>query len=512
MLPLLKSTAAKHKKQIVSFRGVNYSDAYQDGDLSDSLNISTRRYPFLTTRRARMKMDAYSNATALGARDGLVVVQGTDLLYEGKVVGQVSEGEKQFAVVNTKMIIWPDKVYLDLTTQEVKPMEVKLSGKGVKFTSAYGDITVSGSAWPDLTTVFNVGDGLKISGSTKAKNNATLKVLGVSKNLLTFGAGVFDDVTESGEITIERSVPDMDYICEANNRLWGCSSKLQIVYCSVLGDPINFNVNEGAATDSYALSVGSDGEFTGCCRHGSAVLFWKEARLHKMLGMYPAEYAMYDYAIEGLQKGSHKSLQIINEVLYYLGTHGVYAYSGGIPHLLSQNFGERYFKNGVAGSDGDNYYLSAWEGDECRLLVYETKSGFWFQEDATNAVDFARVSKNLYMLDDTGDVWLLDTRDEDKDVDWMAQFTPFHETVEARKQFSKIILRVELPKGSYMRVEARYDGIRWHNVGKIVGRDADSIPLQLPINRCDQFDLRLSGHGPCTIKALLLEYALGSDV
>ena len=77
MLPLLKSTAAKHKKQIVSFRGINYSDAYQDGDLSDSLNISTRRYPFLTTRRARMKMDAYSDATALGARDGLVVVQGT---------------------------------------------------------------------------------------------------------------------------------------------------------------------------------------------------------------------------------------------------------------------------------------------------------------------------------------------------------------------------------------------------------------------------------------------------
>lgn len=512
MLPFLKSVPTKNKKQIVSFRGINYSNAYQDGDLIESLNISTRRFPYLTARRARMKMDAYSGATALAARDGLVVVQGTDLLYEGKVVGQVTEGEKQFAVVNTKLVIWPDKVYLDLTTQEVKPLGAKESGKGVKFSSADGDITVSGSEWPDLTTVFNVGDAVTISGSTKALNNATLIVKSMTKNLLSFGPGVFEDVTESGTITLERKIPDMDFICEANNRLFGCSSELQTLYSSAFGDPLNFNIAEGLSTDSWAVPVGSDGEFTGCCKHGSSILFWKEARMHKLLGTYPQEYSVYEYTIEGLQKGCHKSLEVINEVLYYLGTHGVYAYSGGMPQLLSANFGERYFKDGVAGNDGDNYYLSAWEGDECKLLVYETKSGFWFQEDATNAVDFARVSKDLYMLDDQGDIWLVDTREEDKDVDWMAQFTPFHESVEGRKMFSKIILRVELPKGAYMRVEVRYDNVRWREVGKIVGRDADSIPLQLPINRCDRFDVRLSGHGPCTIKTMLLEYAMGSDV
>lgn len=500
------------KKQIVSFRGINYSDAYQDGDLAESLNISTRRFPFLTTRRARQKMDAYSNVSALSARGSLVVVQGTDLIYDGKVVGQVTAGEKQFAVVNTKLVIWPDKVYLDLMTETVKPMGAKASGKGVKFTSEYGDLTITGSGWPDLTTLFNVGDGVKISGSTKAKNNATLKILSMTATVLNFGAGLFEDVTESGTITIEREVPDMDYICEANNRLFGCSSELQTIYCSAFGDPINFNINEGIATDSYAVTVGSDGDFTGCCKHGSSVLFWKEARLHKLLGTYPQEYSMYDYTIEGLQKGSHKSLQVINEVLYYMGTHGVYAYSGGLPSRLSDNFGEKYFSDGVAGTDGDNYYLSVKDGEEYSLLVYETKSGFWFREDATNAVDFARVGKDLYMLNDTGEVWLVDAKQEDKDVEWMAQFTPFHESIEGRKLFSKLILRVELPKSAWMRIEVRFDNRKWQEVGKIIGRDMDSIPFQLPINRCDRFDVRLSGYGPCTIKAMQQEYAMGSDV
>lgn len=507
----MKSVPTKAKKQIVSFRGINYSDAFQDGDLRESLNISTRRFPYLTTRRARQKLEEYSDVSALSVRGALIVVQGTDLLYDGKVVGTVTAGEKQFAAVNTKLVIWPDRVYLDLVDMEVKPMAVTVSGTGAQFTSEYGDITVP-SSWPDLTTLFKVGDGVTITGSSKAKNNQTLKIMSMTSNLLSFGEGIFEDVTESGTITLAREIPEMDYICEANNRLWGCSSKEQTIYCSVLGDPTNFNVISSTAADSWAVAVGSEGDFTGCCRHGSSVLFWKEARLHKLLGTIPDEFSLYDYAIEGVQKGSYKSLQIINEVLYYMGPHGVYAYSGNIPTLLSEAFGERYFTNGVAGNDGDNYYLSVWEDDTCSLLVYETKSGFWFREDSTNVIDFARVGKDLYMLDDTGTVWIADIREEDPEVEWMAQFAPFHETAEGRKMFSKIILRVELPKGAWMKIEVRCDNAKWKEVGKIIGRDMDSIPIQLPINRCDSFDVRLSGYGPCTIKTMLLEYSLGSDV
>lgn len=508
-LPYLPNTAGRNKKQIVNFRGVNWSEQFIDGELRESLNLSTRRFPYLSTRRARQKQAAYSGATAMTARGSLAVVQGTDLYYDGKVVGQVMEGEKQFAVVNTKLVIWPDKVYLDLNTLQMGTLGAKASGAAAKFDGDEGTMTVTG--WDDLTEKFKVGDGVTIAGAYD--NDQDVVIQSVTADTIGVGSDVFKDLTvEDGYITIERKVPDLDYICESENRLWGCNSKEQTIYSSALGDPSNFFVYEGVSTDGYALAVGTEGDFTGCCKLGSSVLFWKETRLHKLLGSYPAEYALYTYDIEGLQAGCHKSLQIINEVLYYQGLHGVYAYSGGLPSLVSANFGDRTFTGGVAGSDGDTYFLSLMEGNRAHLLVYETRQAVWLEEDGTRVVDFARVGKDLYLLDSEGCVWLEDSGEEDPELPWMAQFAPFYETAEGRKVFTKVLLRLELPRGAWMKVETRRDGGNWLEGRKIVGRDADTIPVQLPINRCDRFEVRLSGKGPCTVKAMVLEYAMGSDV
>ena len=514
MLPYLNSTNRRTGKQVVAFRGINYSDQTQDGDLRDSLNLSARRYPYLTTRHGRTKQEGYEGCTALTARGELVMVRGTDLLYDGKVVGTVTEGEKQFAVVNTKMVIWPDKVYLDLTDQTVKPMSAKISGTGIKITvpeNGLPVLTVTG--WGDLTEKFNVGDGITISGCTaKAENNKDVTVKSITATTITVKEKALVEATETGEITLERRVPDMDYICESENRLWGCSNDAQTIYASALGDPTNFFVYDGVATDGYAVAVGTEGDFTGCCKLSSSILFWKESKLHKVLGSYPAEYSMYTYDIEGLQKGCHKSVQIINEVLYYMGLHGVYAYSGGIPSLISANFGDRLLTDAVAGTDGDSYYLSVLEGEKRHLMVYETKSGIWMHEDDTRALDFARVGKDVYLLDSGGEVWLMDSRQDDYDMEWMAQFTPFYETIQGRKRYTKLLLRMELPKGAWMRAEVCFDDGKWREVGKLLGREQDSIPFQIPINRCDRFELRLSGCGPCTILAMMLEYQVGSDV
>lgn len=77
------------------------------------------------------------------------------------------------------------------------------------------------------------------------------------------------------------------------------------------------------------MAVGTEGEFTGCIAYSSTVLFWKENCLHKVLGSYPAQYEIYTYTVPGIQKGSEKSLAVINETLFYKGRNGVYAYSGG---------------------------------------------------------------------------------------------------------------------------------------------------------------------------------------
>ena len=84
----------------------------------------------------------------------------------------------------------------------------------------------------------------------------------------------------------------MDYICSFENRIYGCSSSANTIYASALGDPTNFFDYTGISTDSYAVAVGSEGEFTGCIGYGGSVLFFKEDAIHRLMGSFPAEYAL----------------------------------------------------------------------------------------------------------------------------------------------------------------------------------------------------------------------------
>ncbi len=509
-VPELPYELRPNRAETVQMRGINWSDALQEGDLRDSLNVSARRWPYLTTRKGRVKQSAYSNATAMTAWGKLVAVQGTSLLYDGQAVGTVTPGKKQFAVVNTKMVIWPDKVYLDINDKKIKPLEATVSGGKATFTK--NKMTVTG--WPDLRNLFKAGDGVELSGCvTQTANNKHFVIKAVAANAISVADETFTEAEEaSASITLARKIPELDFICESENRLWGCNSKTQTIYASALGDPTNFNVYEGVATDSYAVAVGTDGKFTGCCKLASSVLFWKETKLHKMLGSFPAEYALYTYEMEGLQDGCHKSQQVINDTLFYKGPHGVYAYSGGTPALISENFGEKDFSGAVSGNDGDSYYMSVKDGDAYRLMVYETKTGMWVLEDGTEAVDFARLGRKLYMLDGNGNVYLLDGEETPQAQPWMAQLAPMYETLNGKKAYSKLLLRLELPLGSYVIAKMRCDGKPWQEFGRVIGREFNVTTMRLAANRCDKFELRLEGKGPCTVLGLSREFIVGSDV
>ena len=62
----------------------------------------------------------------------------------------------------------------------------------------------------------------------------------------------------------------------------------------------------GTAADSYAATVGSDGEFTGCTAYGGQVLFFKEDCIHKVYGSYPANYQINTQRCRGVQKDVRK--------------------------------------------------------------------------------------------------------------------------------------------------------------------------------------------------------------
>lgn len=359
---------------------------------------------------------------------------------------------------------------------------------------------------------FAVGDAVTISGSTVAENNTTFIIDKIDGSTFYSASEIFTPSEQDVVLTIEREIPKLDFICESNNRLWGCSNKDSTIYSSALGDPTNIYAYKDLSTDSYAVAVASSGDFTACCRYGDAVLFWKQDKLYKLLGSYPSEYALYDYDIDGVQAGAHESIAIINEALYYKGVHGVYVYRGGTPQLISQNFGDRRFIGGTGGGYGNRYYFSTSDGERDYLFVYDTLLGMWVLEDDIRVRTFFRKDGDeLYMLTEGGEVYLCDAGESETGIEWFVQFTPFYETIEGRKSYSRIKLRVEVPQGSYMAVSVRCDGGRWHECGKIVGKNAGVIPVAIPINRCDKFEIKLGGKGKCTILSMLREFYLKGD-
>ncbi len=565
-LPRVPYKMTKNKSEVVSMRGINYGDMLRDGDLRESENLSARRYPYLSVRRGRelLSGDAYTNVDAMTEYDGLVTVKGGYVYYKGECINPdgedgtppeilLSEGEKQFAVVNSKIIIYPDKVYIDLAkdeeTGEVKPalnravrsFRYRLSFSGVKDSTVpeyypLGQLKIialtAGTNEENAPKSFKFSDYFKVGDAVlfketeiEAVNNKVgtiVEMLGEgdtgSAVMVQFKEEMLNDnggsLNETGTASFETNVPTLDFICEYNNRLYGCSNEDNTVYVSALGEPFQFyNFAGNVSTNSFSVVVGSDGKFTGCTRLGSSVLFWKEDKLHKLLGEYASEYTLYSYDIDGVQEGSYKAQQVINEVLYYLGTQGVYAYTGGLPSLISDNFGQRRFKKGVAGHDADSYYLSVEdESGGTHLFVYETHAGLWLREDNLRAKDFARAGRDLYALDSSGMIYKLDSGAEDASVEWTAQFTPFYETMQGRKTYSKILIRAEIPKGAYVKTEVRYDGIDWKSCGTVVGSDNDTTPIRVPLNRCDKFELRLSGKGAVTILGMVREFMVRSDV
>ena len=278
------------------------------------------------------------------------------------------------------------------------------------------------------------------------------------------------------------------------------------IYASALGDPYNFYDYSGDA-GGYDVAVGSEGDFTGICSYGNAVLCWKERTLHKVLGDLPSNYQTAVYRFAGVRAGAHKSLVNVNETLFFLGADGVYAYTGNKPSLISRALGADVLKDGVGGTDGRAYYLSALNGEAWELLTYDTHTGLWMRSDETQVVDFARSGDALKFL--SGDsVYTIGSGDEA--VEWEAVFVPMYETLEGGKQYNRLIFRVEVPGDSWLAVDVRFDGGRWIQVGIVKGKSGP-VHMPVPLRRCDKFQIRLRGKGDCTVLEMVREFRLRGD-
>ena len=350
-------------------------------------------------------------------------------------------------------------------------------------------------------------------GCSTSENNKEEEIIvrSVSDNEIVFDNNSFTEGVELNTITIRRSVPELEFICESNYRLWGV--KGNTIYGSAYGKPLNFKSYEGLAGDSYYIDVASEGKFTGCIPYSSYICFFKENTLHKLYGTKPSNFQISTSSVYGVQNGSERSMQIINEQLLYKGVGGVYSYTGGVPELISDKFGNQRYSDAVACSDGEKYYLSMRQGDTWNMFVYDVAKNIWLREDDTHAVDMAFHDGKVYFISEDGGLYHIDKTADRNDIEWGATFCTIHETMNERKGYSKFHLRMDMSAGAWLAVEIKTDNERqWRQVYATHNEKAKTATIPILPTRCDSIDIRLRGKGQCTIKAFIREFTVGSDV
>ena len=393
-------------------------------------------------------------------------------------------------------------------------------------TSTYIKIGCAG-----IGTAFEEADGVAISGVTvaslKEDINTDMVIIKKDDNYIVVIGILQEEVSavQTDSITVERLMPEMDFIIESNNRLWGCryglnrkGETVNELYACKLGDFKNWTCYAGISTDSYYVPVGTDGQFTGAISYLGYPLFFKENCLHTVYGNYPAEYQIQDTACRGVQKGSSKSLAMVNEVLYYKSRTGICAYSGSLPVEVSSVLGEKAYSNAIACCHKGKYYISMKDvsNNEYVLFVCDTEKGLWHKEDNLQVRAFCTVDEEIYYTDSESNVIKTMFGSGTKDtapISWMAETGIIGCSTPDKRYISRISVKLSLDIGSSVLLSIQYDssGV-WETVSSLTGHSLRTFTLPIRPKRCDHFKLRFDGEGDVKIFSIAKITEQGSDV
>lgn len=463
----------------------------------------------------------------------VVVVDGIEYHYLNFVKPKEPKNGDAYIDRETRTPYIYNDVSKDWSAQDVPVMWLECKGIGSAF--APGDcIRVSGID-PGTYSGLNVGDN--------PSDGVYREVLVTGENYIVLDAyapaeahGIMNDTPPAvGYVKAAMDIPDMDYVIEAQNRLWGCkygtvNGKLvNGIYASALGRFDVWRKYAGVSTDSYAASVGSDGRWTGAVNYQGYPLFFKEDRMHKVYVSASGAHRIQEYTMRGVQPGGAKSLAVVNGVLFYKARDCVCAYDGsGAPTDVSEKLNLDSLSypgstTSIAAAYRDKYYLYLQMNTPpgSRLLVLDTRRGAWYRENLPigSITDFTEHFGSLLcaaggieeIAHDNQVSTIGDTKEGD--VAWSCETGLIGYSTVEQKYVSRFNIRMSLARDAYMDVLVQYDsdGV-WHNQGRIQGAGTRTFMLPVRPRRCDHFRIRLEGSGNVRIYSFAKIFEAGSDV
>lgn len=577
-LPSLYEIATS-RDMVAEFKGYNHNLRIGDGEFYDMKNLTSTYYPVLSPRIKRGTYVKASSPQGMIEKDSLCYVDGTKfVINEYPIEMGLNDEPKQLISMGAYVIIMPDKKYINTldyndkgdieaeftTTSDTTLTLCTLDGvdyEGIE----YGDqpqnpknmdlwldststpnclkqYSETSETWVTIPTTYvkisslGIGakfkqyDGVTISGiiaeDLQALNSTS--VLWATGDDYIVVIGIIDVTTaQSAEdpITVARKMPNMDFIIESENRLWGCRYGTSIdgavvneIYACKLGDFKNWNCFMQISTDSYVASCGTDGQFTGAVTHLGYPLFFKENCVHKVYGNYPANFQIQTTACRGVQKGCSDSLAIVNEVLYYKARNAVCAYDGSLPVEISTALGDIAYSDAVAVSHGNKYYISMKDNafGNSHLFVYDTYKKLWHKEDDLSVKKFCSCRNELYYIphNSTEIKTMFGSGTVDTDpVKWMAETGVLGMYTPDKKYISRLNVRMSLDIGTKLMIYIQYDSCgEWELVSSMISTSIRNFSVPIRPRRCDHFRIKIEGEGNGKIYSISKTLEQGSDV
>lgn len=544
------------RRTVDAFGGLNRSPRTGEGEFAQMENLSSDFYPVLAPCPPREQLDI-TGVTSLGAGQRLFYTQGTELVLGDRRIdlGLSPDGNKILVKMGAYVVVFPDKKYAStLENGDCGSLEARFEAANAVLTpctlegadripdyiqSAEPLSPENGTLWldtaaspavlkewsaasnlwaavetayvrieaPGIGVPFRQYDGVTLSGA-EALDGAN--VIWQAGNDFAVVSGVLEGQKHMRGLVLSRTVPEMDYVIECGNRLWGCragtdrlGNPVNEIYASKLGDFRNWNCFMGLSTDSYAVTVGTQGPFTGAITYLGNPLFFKEDCLYKIYGSYPAAFHVQSTACRGVAQGGGESLAIVGETLFYKSPMGVCAYDGSLPAEVGRNLGFDPLEGGVGAGFGGKYFLSLQEhtGTDA-LYVYDKLLGQWHRETGFGARQMVSHAGKLYGLDKNGGLWLLRGGKSRARVKWMARTGRISGWDGKRMVLKSLELQLLLANRARMDISVRYDDRgAWERIGTLTGSDRRFL-LPIRPKPCSHLELLLEGEGDIRLLSL----------
>ena len=505
----------KSKQMIGVFGGLNQSSVGADNEFLDMKNVSSRLYPSLTAPVANDDFYTAEKPCQIFVKNEIYLID------ENSIMRQRENGSKRIlnlyrnkldrtlVGMGAYICIFPDKQVYNTATGELLDMEASYTQSGsisiAPVSEGSSFVKIQGT---NLGKAFKKDDVVTLSGFTQYTDvlNGAKAIKEIGDNFIVITAvdengAALRSITEERGVKIERKLPDLDFVCEFNNRLWGCSSANHEIYASKLGDPTNWNSYQGTAADSYAVSVGSDGDFTGVISQQGYVVFFKEDYIHTIYGTKPSNFSLDTVQARGVAKGCSRSLCHVNETVMYVGRDAIMAYTGGMPESVSDKLDLRW-TGAVANQWKGMYFVDLILGDTRTTYVYDLKNNLWTKEDSHTNKLISRFYSNGVLYESYADDRDLYSRaiglSDGKwfDVDWYLESVYLEEGTIDQKKVHSLQFNVELEVDAYFAVYVRYDNdVTWRRVASVTADRRNTYTVPLKLKKCERYQYRLEGHG-----------------